>query len=126
MVWGLWLGLTASFHPTVTLALIVTTALVGAYAAAAHLNLGWLVPRLWRRGRRAAYGVALGVAMVVLTGGALAVIRGSYAALVGPDPDPWGALRHFAIDLFGMVVHVALAWRVARRLSRPSGAGGGG
>lgn len=40
---------------------------------------------------------------------ALAIIRLSYFNLFGPDADPNGVYKHFAIDFFGMVVHVAVA-----------------
>jgi hypothetical protein len=56
--------------------------------------------------------------MLVLTGVALLIIRVSYATLWGADADQNSAYKHFAIDLFGMAVHLAaaaLVVRVARR-----------
>jgi hypothetical protein len=47
--------------------------------------------------------------MIMLTAVALAIIRVSYFELSGPDADPYGAYKHFAIDLFGMAIHLALA-----------------
>jgi hypothetical protein len=118
-VWGFWLTATRHFHPTFALAVIVTTALVAAYAAAAYLNHLVLLPRFWSAGTRLWYFAALAVLMVAFTATALAVIRLSYRQLLGPDPDPNGAYKHFAIDLFGMAVHLLVAAGVvaiARRL----------
>lgn len=128
--WAFWLALTRDHHPTFTLALIVTTALVAAYAAAAYLNHLVLVPRLWGTGR-VRYAVALAAVMVVFTGAALAVIRVSYLNLHGPDADPNGAAKHFAIDLFGMAVHllaaagVVAAWRARLGGEFPKSGSGG-
>lgn len=116
-VWGFWLVVTRSFHPTLELAVIVTTALVLAYATAATINHTVLLPDLRRTGRRGRYAGRLLLTMVVLTGAALLVIRRAYVSSLGPDPDPLGAWKHFGIDLFGMAVHlgaaafVAAAWR---------------
>lgn len=62
--------------------------------------------------------------MLALTGVALAVLRTSYIVTLGPDPDPYGVSKHYAIDLFGMAVHVAgaatIVWAI-RRFSPPAG-----
>jgi hypothetical protein len=42
---------------------------------------------------------------------------------VGPDPDPNGAYKHFAIDLFGMVVHSVVAARVVTLAKKIGGQG---
>ena len=47
--------------------------------------------------------------MLGLIAAALAVIRVSYLKLFGPDADPNGVSKHFAIDLFGMAVHLPAA-----------------
>ncbi len=47
--------------------------------------------------------------MAIFTAIALAIIRVSYYMTFGRDTDPYGVYKHFAIDLFGMIVHVALA-----------------
>ncbi len=117
-VWGFWLITTRSFHPTLALALIVTTSLIVAYAAAATLNQVWLIPQLLGHGRTVRYGLALLATMAVLNGLALAAIRVSYFRLKGPDPDPHGTLRHFLIDFFGMAVHVCAATIMAWVLGR--------
>jgi hypothetical protein len=121
-VWAFWLTVTHNFHPTFALAVIVTTSLVVAYAAAAYLNHLVLVPRLWMAGRRWQYAVWLAATMALLTAGALAVIRVSYFELLGPDPDPNGVYKHYAIDLFGMAVHLLAAAgivAVVQQLCRP-------
>ncbi len=109
VVWLLWLFLTRSFHPTFLLAIVVTTSLVLAYAAAAYSNHLLLIPRFWMRGERWMYVLSLSMVMAILTALALAVIRISYAVTFGPDIDPLGLYKHYAIDFFGMVVHVAAA-----------------
>jgi hypothetical protein len=108
-VWAFWLVATRGYHPTRFLAVVVTTSLVVAYATAAYINHLALVPRFWRSGHRVRYACWLAAVMVVLTAAALVVIRASYAASWGPDPDPNGAYKHFAIDLFGMAVHLTAA-----------------
>ena len=109
VVWAFWLSLTHSFHPTFSLALIVTTILVSVYAAAAYCNHLLLLPRLWSKGLRLRYAVWLVFTMALLTAVALAVIRFSYFMACGPDTDQNGVYKHYAIDLFGMLVHVGLA-----------------
>jgi len=47
--------------------------------------------------------------MTVFTAIALAIIRISYFNLLGPDADPNGMYKHFAIDFFGMAVHILIA-----------------
>jgi hypothetical protein len=120
-VWAFWLALTHSFHPTFPLALIVTTALVTAFATATELNRRLLIPRWWRPGGYTQYAIGLLVVMVLLTAVALAIIRVSYTELLGPDPDPNGAVKHFAIDLFGMACHLAAAAAVPSAWSRLRG-----
>lgn len=120
-VWGFWLLTTRKFHPTVALAFIVTTALVTAYATAAYFNHLVLLPGLWDAGKRWQYLATLVTVMVTLTAAALAVIRLCYRQSVGPDPDPNGAYKHFAIDFGGMVVHLLAAAGVVAVAKRVSG-----
>lgn len=49
------------------------------------------------------------VTTAIFTAIALAIIRISYFETFGPDTDPYGVYKHFAIDYFGMMVHVAIA-----------------
>jgi hypothetical protein len=108
-VGAFWLIATRSFHPTWTLAVITTSALVGAFASAAYLNHLVLIPRYFELGQDWTYVLMLLAMMLGLTGLALLVIRISYLRVVGPDSDPLGVHKHFGIDLFGMAVHLALA-----------------
>ena len=108
-VWTLWLSLTWKFHPTVGLALIVTTSLIAAYANVVSLDLLVLRPVLLLNGKRLHYVASLAYVMAFLTALALFVIRIAYIMIWGRDPDPNGLYKHFAIDLFGMVVHLVLA-----------------
>ncbi len=119
-VWAFWLAVTRSFHPTLAHGLVVTTSLVMAYAVAAYINHLALVPMLWVAGKRWRYfGWLLGT-MALLTGVALTVIRAAYLSWSGPDADPYGVYKHYAIDLFGMAVHLCVAalvvWMVRRYL----------
>lgn len=118
-VWAFWLAVTRNFHPSLAHGVVVTTSLVMAYAAAAYINHLVLVPRLWTAGFRLRYITWLIGTMVFLTSCALAVIRTAYLNWSGPDPDPNGVYKHFAIDLFGMAVHLGVAalvvWVVGRR-----------
>lgn len=117
-VWAFWLVVTRGFHPTWAHGVVVTTSLVAAYAAASSINRLVLVPRFWRKGLRWRSLAWLAGTMALLTGLALAVIRAAYLAWSGPDADPYGAVKHYAIDLFGMAVHVGMAelvvWVVGR------------
>ena len=117
-VWAFWLTLTRDFHPSLSHAVVGTTSLVVAYATAAYINHLVLVPRLWAAGRRWRYAALLVGTMALLTGVALAVIRVAYLAWSGPDADPNGVYKHYAIDLFGMAVHLGVAalvvWVVGR------------
>lgn len=101
-----WWAVTKSQHPTPHLAIVTTSALIGAYAGVFFLNHGLLVPRLHQRGRVAVYWCALFLAMLAGTALALAVIRFSYTRVVGPEPDLWATIRrHYLIDFVGMLVH---------------------
>jgi hypothetical protein len=114
VVWAFWLFLTYNFHPLFSLALIVTSSLVCTYAAAAYCNHLVLVPRFWGREKYWQYVSYLAAVMAIFTAIALAVIRVSYVTAFGPDPDPYGLYKHYAIDLFGMIVHVAAAALIVR------------
>ena len=120
-----WLVTTRNYHPTWTLAVIVSSSLMLVYAIATYINYLVLIPKYWRARLYGRFAVSLLVTMCVLTGLALAVIRTSYHTMYGPDPDPNGMYIHYAIDLFGMAVHVVVAagivWcvrRFARRATR--------
>jgi hypothetical protein len=109
MAWAFWLSLTYRFHPTFALALIVTTSLIVAFAAASYCNHLIFVPRYWTLNRHGEYVCWLAATMAIFTAIALAIIRTSYFEMYGPDADPYGVYKHFAIDLLGMIVHVAIA-----------------
>lgn len=117
-VWGFWLALTYHFHPTFLLAVIVTTSLVGVYAVASYVNHLVLVPRLCSRGMGWNYLISLVAVMALFTAVGLAMIRLSYLLTLGPDPDPYGLYKRYAIDLFGMVVHVGAAALICRLTQR--------
>lgn len=108
-VWCFWLGLTYTAHPTWALAIVVTTALIVAYALVTYLHHYYLIPNYLRTGRRVPYVMGLVGSMLLLTWVALVLIRFCYGSWVGPDADPYGFYKHYVIDLFGMVVHVGAA-----------------
>ncbi len=118
LIWAFWLGLTKDLHPTFTLALIVTTALVVAYASTAYVNHIILIPHYWRAGQRFRYTIRLLLLSLTMTGLALGIIRYQYFKQLGRDTDPYGAYKHFVIDFFGMAVHLSIAWIVVRVCSQ--------
>jgi hypothetical protein len=118
-VWAFWLVVTAGFHPTRGLAVVTTTALVSAYAAAAYVNHLALVPRYWRARRYGRYAAALIIMMAVLTAAALAVIRTCYFVALGPDPDPNGVYVHYGIDFIGMAAHLLVAAGIVWMVGTP-------
>lgn len=56
--------------------------------------------------------------MAALTAAALTLIRVSYSRALGPDPEPNGLFKHYAIDFFGMAVHVAAAAAITKISAR--------
>jgi hypothetical protein len=108
-LWAFWFTITRNYHPTTPLAIIVTTSLMAACAISIYVDHLVLIPRLWRHQRFAAYFGSLLAAVAVSTAILLAVIRTAYYRTLGPDPDPYGACRHFAIDFSGVLAHVAAA-----------------
>lgn len=119
-VWAFWLATTHTFRPTLAVAVIVTTSLVTAYAAASGVNHLILVPRHWWAGPRWTYAGWLAATMCALTGTGLVIIRLSYRTMWGPGADPRGAYRHYLIDLCGMVVHVGGAAVAVASRQRPT------
>jgi hypothetical protein len=119
LAWGFWLTMTGRYHPTSGLAVIVTSSLVFAFASASYCNHLILVPRFAAKKRRWAYAFSLVATMARWTLVALCIIRSSYQRIVGPDSDPNGSYKHFAIDFTGMVFHVAIASSIVR-LVRPA------
>lgn len=113
-----WLITTRNYHPSWALAAIVTGSLMVAYSSASYLNHLVLLPRFFGSRRYRLYWALLLGIMLTFTGAALAVIRVAYFHLHGPDPDPNGAVKHYLIDLVGMVVHVAAAALVVRTIGR--------
>jgi hypothetical protein len=89
------------------LALITTGSLVLAYAIVAYVNSFVLVPRYWLARDYARYFARLIAVMALFTALVLAIIRTSYFRSLGPDPDPNGLYKHFAIDFLGMAAHLA-------------------
>jgi hypothetical protein len=108
-LWAFWFITTRNYHPTTLLAIVVTTSLMVACAISIYANHLVLIPRLWRRQRFTAYWGSLVATVAISTAISLAMIRTAYYRTLGPDPDPYGACRHFAIDFSGVLAHVAAA-----------------
>ena len=120
-VWAFWLFATFDFHPDLRLALITTTSLILAYAGAYYLIRLVLVPKFYQKGQMTKYVCLLLLWMTSFTGLALLMIRLSYIEALGPDPDPWGAAKHFVLDLFGMTVHLFAATLFQTAANPPTG-----
>jgi hypothetical protein len=73
-----------------------------------------LVPSFLDREKYWQYVSYLAAVMAIFSAIALAVIRVSYNTAFGPDADPYGLYKHYAIDLFGMIVHVTAAALIVR------------
>lgn len=116
-VGAFWLVMTRSFHPTWNLALITTTSLVTAFAAASCVNHLVLIPRYLRAGHPGRYAMALLGVMVVFTGLALAILRSAYIRTLGPQSVK-PIQVDFGIDLFGTAAHVlgaaGVVWAVKK------------
>ena len=104
-----WFVTTRGFHPSRTLAIVVTVSLVTAYAIASYVNHLVLIPLYWRTGHYFRYVTWLIASMVLLTAAAFSVLRTWYIASLGPGRDPGGLYVNYAIDLIGMAVHLMLA-----------------
>ena len=76
-----------------------------------------LIPKYLRAGRTGAYLVYLILSMVVLTAIALAIIKVSYLYVFGPYPVNYWYID-FAIDFFGMAVHLVLAMVAVKLFKR--------
>src|SRR6516162_5214803 len=104
-----WFFATQGFHPTRALAVVVTVSLVTAYAVASYVNHLVLIPTYWRTGRYTSYVTWLAFMMALLTAAGFAVLRTCYIVAMGPDRDPYGLYKNYAIDLFGMAFHLLIA-----------------
>ena len=95
---------------------IVTGLMVIFYAAAVYLNQLVVVPVL-RRYDSWQYFMVLAALLITLNIILLSMIRYVYAMNVGDHllGDYW---QHFAIDLFGMVLHVSVAAAINRTACR--------
>lgn len=99
-----WFALTANHHPTRGLAVGVTITLVAASAIAAHLNLGLRARKRRDRTTERRVWAVLVPSVLILTAVALAIIRLLYTEA---GFTPGSVAYHYAIDLAGIVVHVA-------------------
>lgn len=117
-----WIAFSIDYHPTLVIDVIVTSVLLVAYASAIYLNHLILIPRFFRSHSYLQYFGGLLVSMAALTFLALFAIRATYFSLWDPNQigDYW---QHYALDLFGMIVHVAAAalllWIISR-IKRPT------
>lgn len=112
-----WLVATRDFHPTKTLAIVVTCTLMLAYAAAAYVHHLYLIPKYFQTRRFVVHACLLLSTMVLLTAAALAIIRVSYLYIFGPYPVNYWYID-YALDFFGMAVHLVLAMVVLSLFKR--------
>ncbi len=122
-LWGFWVFASRHNHPNLRLNAVASTFLVATLAAAVYANHLWLIPRLWRRRRYAAYGAALLLAMGLLALACTAAIHLAYDLLWGPDPARFGFMTNFAMEFALVAFHVAVvavgAWSLGR-LRKPA------
>ena len=118
-VGAFWLLATRGFHPSWDLAIVATGSLVVAYAGASYVNHLILIPGYLRRGFVVKYLGFLAATALGFTALGLAVLRTYYIWVVGA-----GAVHSleldYALDLFGMIVHLAGAAGVVRLYRRRS------
>ena len=87
---------------------MVTASLMLACAVTSYIHHLYLIPKYWRTERYIMHAALLVTTMLVLTAIALAVIKVSYLYVFGPYPvNHW--YIDYAIDFFGIAVHVLLA-----------------
>jgi len=103
-----WTVFSTSYHPTILIDISATTLLLTFYAAIVYINYLVLLPRLRNGGKYFFYWSALLLSMIMLTFIVHALIRILYSLQGDADQlgDYW---QHYAIDLFGMAVHLLLA-----------------
>jgi hypothetical protein len=106
-LWGFWAAASRHNHPDLRIDAIATALLVATFAAAVYANHLWLIPRLWRTRRIAAYAAALLSVMVSLALACVVAIRLAYDLLWGPDPRRFGFWANFGMELVGVAMHVA-------------------
>jgi hypothetical protein len=117
----LWLGLfigwllaTRHYHPTLLIAVLVTTILVSASALAVYINRHVLQTQFARHRSLLKYAVLLITLLVALDLIAVLSIQRIYDLLWGPDPNRFGFWFNFGSDGFIIVLHliaaVSLEW----------------
>jgi hypothetical protein len=118
VVAAFWLVTTRNYHATWSRAFVVTGSLMAAYATAVYVNHQVLVPRYWG-GRFGTYGLLLATTMSVFTAVALTVNLLEDIRKSGLDLNAFLVCKHYAIDFFGMAVHVVgaacVVWIYRRR-----------
>jgi hypothetical protein len=112
-VFCFWLLITLDRHPTLSLAVIATSIIVGCSAAAVYLNTGFLLPR-FEKLRWPAYVPAIFSVVMLLAVAAATSIQLAYDILWGPDPLRFGFWTNVALDGSGIMVHLLLAMLIIR------------
>ncbi|MDP4231055.1 MAG: hypothetical protein Q8916_11705 [Bacteroidota bacterium] len=103
-----WVAFSRNYHPALFIDVVVTLILLSGYAFVVYVNILALIPRFWRQKRLLKYWLALLSSMLLTTLVILALVRLVYSSFSDPARigDYW---EHFAIDFFGMAVHVFAA-----------------
>ena len=110
---GFWLKIFRTYHPTLTIAILATTLLIGSYAIAVYINQLFLLPRFRVRGL-ACYLIVLTIILFCLTASGVLAIQMVYDLLWGPDRRRFGFGFNFITDLSGMVIYVLGAWLICK------------
>jgi Na+-transporting methylmalonyl-CoA/oxaloacetate decarboxylase beta subunit len=109
-----WLLATRHYHPTLLIAVLVTTILVSASALAVYINRHVLQAQFARHRSLLKYAVLLIALLVALDLIAVLSIQRIYDLLWGPDPNRFGFWFNFGSDGFIIVLHliaaVSLEW----------------
>jgi len=117
-----WTLFSIAYHPSILTDIAVTIVLLSSYAVMVYFNYLILIPHFLHTRGYLQYVIALLISMCGLMFVAFNIIRliytyFGYSALIG---DYW---YNYAIDLFGMIVHVSaamlLVWIVSRLQAQP-------
>jgi hypothetical protein len=107
VAYGLLFVVSRDNHPTATINACATLLFILFSAGASYLNLYWLFPSLWQRGRRAAYSAALPATVGVFTLFVVLSIREVYRLLWFDDPRMFGFWTNMGLDFVVVAALVA-------------------
>jgi hypothetical protein len=118
-VFTFWLLATRRYHPTLTIAISATAALVSISALAVYINSLFLLPTFARRKRWGQYTVLLVATVIVLDLIAVQTIQAIYDWLWRPDPMRFGFWFNVMSDGFIIAAHLVMATGIMRVAKLP-------